>query len=500
MARVGSGFGSDGQWMTSVAVGGGNDKIGGVLDAWTFETDGYRDHSAARRRQLNAKVVAEPVTAPASPCCSTPSTSRRRRTRSALPAPRPMPTRARRVALATQFNTGKTVRQNQGGVQVEQRLSERDNLEFRLYGGTRQLTQYLGFSGIAPSSAGGIVDIDRSYGGGAFSWHHNTTLNGLPLLAAPASMPMACATRATGFVNQNGTQGALRRDETDKAGSLGAFAQFDWTWNPAWRLVGGVRASKVRLRIDDHYITAASPDDSGTATYNNVSPVLGVVWQALDRSTSMPTWAAASETPTLTEVAYGPRRAGTNLGLQPSTSRQGEIGVKWQGQGQRLEAALFDADSHDEISADVQRQRPLRLPERQRRASARAGTGMAQRPTDRASAMAPGWLTPGSDAYFGDAFRNAQGATRGLRQPPARHRPPQPVRREQRTSRWPVSRWCGDARGRARLRRRPQHAIRARLHAIHQPACRLQLPRGAHALVRVRADRTILPTGVTSVR
>lgn len=47
--RASTGFGSDGQWQAGVSLGGGNDKLGGTLDAWTFQTDGYRDHSAARR-------------------------------------------------------------------------------------------------------------------------------------------------------------------------------------------------------------------------------------------------------------------------------------------------------------------------------------------------------------------------------------------------------------------------------------------------------------------
>ncbi len=46
--RASTGFGSDGQWQAGVALGGGNDKLGGTLDAWTYQTDGYRDHSAAR--------------------------------------------------------------------------------------------------------------------------------------------------------------------------------------------------------------------------------------------------------------------------------------------------------------------------------------------------------------------------------------------------------------------------------------------------------------------
>ncbi len=410
MARATSGLGSDGQWMAGVTVGGGNDRIGAVLDAWTFDTDGYRDHSAARRRQLNAKVVAEPVAGTkvtalfnsfSQPLAQDPLGLTRAQ---ADANPR------QAVALASQFNTRKTVDQNQGGVLVEQRLSEKDSLEFRIYGGTRQLTQYLGFSGIAPSSAGGIVDIDRTYGGGALSWHHNTTLAGLPLTWSAGADADAMRDARTGYVNQNGTQGALRRDETDKARSLGAFAQFDWTWHPAWRLVGGVRASQVRLRIDDHFVTAASPDDSGTATYNNVSPVLGVVWQGLDSLNVYANLGRGFETPTLTEVAYGPGGTGTNLGLQPSSSRQGELGVKWQANGQRLEAALFDAGSHNEIvplSNDNGRSVYQNVGGVRRR-GLELGWHGAFGPGQRfGTGLAYTWL----DASFGDAFRNAQGQT-----------------------------------------------------------------------------------------
>ncbi|WP_366942087.1 TonB-dependent receptor family protein [Cupriavidus basilensis] len=410
MARATSGFGSDGQWMAGVTVGGGNDKIGGVLDAWTFETDGYRDHSAARRRQLNAKVVAEPVTGTRVTLLFNAFDQPQAQDPLGLTRAQADGNPRQAVPLAAQFNTGKTVRQNQGGVLVEQRLSEQDNLEFRLYGGTRELTQYLGFSGIAPSSAGGIVDIDRSYGGGAMSWHHNTTVAGLPLLWSAGLDADGMRDARTGYVNQNGTQGALRRDETDKAGSLGAFAQFDWTWNPSWRLVGGVRASQVKLRIDDHYITAASPDDSGTATYNNVSPVLGVVWQAVESLNVYANLGRGFETPTLTEVAYGPGGVGTNLGLQPSTSRQGEIGVKWQGKGQRLEAAVFDAGSHNEIvplSNDNGRSVYQNVNGVHRRGLELGWRGTYGPGERYGTGLAYTWL----DAYFGDAFRNAQGAT-----------------------------------------------------------------------------------------
>lgn len=408
--RASSGFGSDGQWQAGVTVAGGNERLGGSLDAWTYQTDGYRDHSAAKRYQLNAKVVAQPST-------DTRITGQFNYFNQPLAEDPLGLTRAQAdanprqaVAAATQFNTGKEVEQTQAGVVIDHRLSDKDSLNFRLYGGGRQLTQRLGFSGAALNSAGGIVDLDRTYGGGALSWTRKTTANGLPLQWTAGIEANGMRDARHGYVNNNGQQGALRRDETDEASDYGAFAQFNWTVHPAWELVGGVRASMVRLRIDDHFITAASPDDSGTSTYRNVSPVLGVVWHARDTLNVYANLGRGFETPTLTEVAYGPGGVGANLGLQPSTSRQGEIGVKWQSGGQRLEAALFDADSHSEIvplsndngrsvyqNVDGVRRRGLEL-------GWRGAFGAAQRLT---AGLGYTYL----DAYFGESFVNAQGAT-----------------------------------------------------------------------------------------
>ena len=406
--RASTGLGSDGQWQAGVALAGGNDKLGGSLDAWTYQTDGYRDHSAARRYQLNAKIVAQPTTATkitgqfnyfTQPLAEDPLGLTRAQAdanpRQAVPA-------------ATQFNTGKNVEQTQAGVVVEHQLSERDSLNFRLYGGGRQLTQRLGFSGAAPSSAGGIVDLDRTYGGTALAWTHKTTANGLPLQWTAGIEANAMRDGRHGYVNDNGQQGALRRDETDEAADYGAFAQFNWTVHPAWELVGGLRASMVRLRIDDHYVTAASPDDSGTSTYHNVSPVAGVVWHAHDTLNVYANLGRGFETPTLTEVAYGPGGVGANLGLQASTSRQGEIGVKWQAAGQKVEAALFDADSHDEVvpvsnnagrtvyqNVNGVRRRGLEL-------GWRGTFGQAQQ-------WGAGLGYTYLSAYFGEAYLNAQG-------------------------------------------------------------------------------------------
>ena len=55
-----AGAGSDGQRHIAAGIAGGSDTLGGLLDVSRYSTDGFREHSAARREQLNAKVVAKP--------------------------------------------------------------------------------------------------------------------------------------------------------------------------------------------------------------------------------------------------------------------------------------------------------------------------------------------------------------------------------------------------------------------------------------------------------
>jgi iron complex outermembrane receptor protein len=55
------GAGSDDQRQLGVTVGGGTETVAAFLDATRFTTDGYRDHSAAERTQVNAKIVARPA-------------------------------------------------------------------------------------------------------------------------------------------------------------------------------------------------------------------------------------------------------------------------------------------------------------------------------------------------------------------------------------------------------------------------------------------------------
>ncbi len=164
-AQAGVALGSYGQRLVDASLDFGDQRLGGLVDLSHFEIDGWRAHSAARRTHFNGKLVARPdgrtrITALLNlydqPLAQDPLGLNLTQFQS---DPR------QAVAVATTFDTRKSVGQNQLGVVLDHQLNTADSLQLRAYGGTRQLTQYLSFSGAAANSAGGVVDLDRGYHG-----------------------------------------------------------------------------------------------------------------------------------------------------------------------------------------------------------------------------------------------------------------------------------------------------------------------------------------------
>lgn len=352
-ASASVGAGSDGQRQLGFTLAGGGETLGGLLDVSRYETDGYRNHSAAERIQVNAKVLWQ-------------SSSSTKVTGLVNVFDQPLaqdplgltrlqfeqnPRQVTPVALT--FNTRKTIEQKQVGLVVEHKFDRNNTLNARLYDGTREVFQTLSFSGAAINSSGGVVDLDNHYRGAGLSWTHATQAGGMPLSWTVGLEADDLDQTRRGFVNNNGTPGALRRDERDNANNVDIFGQVDWTYAPQLKATAGARVSRVRLSVDDRYVTASSPNDSGSVEYRNTSPVLGLIWYANDNLNLYGNFGRGFETPTLAESAYRSGGTGPNLGLQPSKSRQGEIGMKWRSGGQSADLTVFTARSRGEIVPQV---------------------------------------------------------------------------------------------------------------------------------------------------
>ncbi len=342
--------------------------IGYVLDSSRFETDGYRDHSAATRDQAMAKLTLAPTAS--SRLTLTASALRQDDTQDPLGVtwatyqrdPRAGETDATdtltpKRTIAQRYNTRKSIDHNQGGLSFEQRFGD-DRVRVMAYAGNRQVIQYQAFSRFVqtPSTqSGGVVDFARDFHGADINWLHVTQLAGGKLSTTVGVDYGRSRDDRQGYENFVGTQfgllGRLRRDETDTVSNLDPYAQAEWEGGP-WVLTGGLRHSRMKVAVDDRY--ASNGNDSGSVEYRHTTPVLGALYKISPVLNVYASAARGFEAPTLNELFYSGAGAGFNFALEPATSTHVEGGVKaYIGSNTRINAALFQVKTNDELVVDV---------------------------------------------------------------------------------------------------------------------------------------------------
>jgi len=349
--------GSYGSLAYGLKYGGQSGALNSVVDASRFSTDGYRDHSAAVKDLANAKfstafgedtrlvVVANSVEQPAQDPAGLRWDQVEQNPRQVDPS-------------VLQFNTRKTVSQDQLGTTLEHRISASDSLRFALYGGTRQVEQFLAIplaAQNAVTSSGAVVNLDRDYYGLDLRWKHASRLAGQPFTSTFGSEYDNQKERRRGYINNNGTIGALKRDEDDKVYSAAAYAQVEWKFAADWSVHAGIRRTKVSFDSRDYYIVPGNPDDSGNIAFNNTSPAAGLVYQVSPELNLYGNVGRGFETPTFAELAYrSDGTTGLNFALRPSTSVNAELGAKLlRPSGLRLNLAVFHIETKDEIVVDT---------------------------------------------------------------------------------------------------------------------------------------------------
>ncbi|KAA5921766.1 TonB-dependent receptor [Achromobacter xylosoxidans] len=356
--------GSYGTWRYGVRASGASDSALGLVDynvsASRFTTEGYRDHSAARKNLGNAKlgiqlddasrltIIANSVDLTAQDPLGL--------TRSQFES---NPQAA--TAQAEMFNTRKTVQQTQGGLIYERDIDANNSLRAMLYYGQRRTVQYQAIPVAAqqpPSSAGGVIDLSRDYGGADLRWTSRLTLAGQPLTLIGGLSYDTMTEQRKGYENYTGSvaaptlgvRGNLRRDETNRVYNLDPYMQVSWQASPRWALDAGLRYSTVSFDSDDHYIAPGNPDDSGSARYRKALPVAAIRYMPASDTTLYASYGRGFETPTFNELSYrSDAQSGLNFGLRPALSDNFELGAKKEMAGGLLTAAVFRSDTQDEI-------------------------------------------------------------------------------------------------------------------------------------------------------
>lgn len=377
---MGLAAGPDGLRRGQLKLGGQSGALNYMVNISRFDTDGWRDHSAARREQANAKLrwdlpgratltlvgshldmpgVQDPLGLTAAQLAANPRQA---------------------DAAATAYNTRKDIANSQVGLVYERPVGAagatgEDTLRLMVYGGRRQVRQFqsiprsaqcLGVPNSAPCPAeegnarhpGGIIDFSRDYQGFDVRYTWRTQLAARPFtLTGGASIDQVQEQRQ-GYQNFLGSTlgvvGALRRDEDNRARNSDQYLQADWAVAERWSVGAGLRHSRVRFTSRDHYIVPGNGDDSGAMAFEATTPLASVMWKP---SPALHLYASAGrsfETPTLNEVAYRSNdgtEPGWNQGLKASRAQHLEIGLKSRPLPRAtLDVAVFTIDTDDEIA------------------------------------------------------------------------------------------------------------------------------------------------------
>jgi iron complex outermembrane receptor protein len=333
-----------------------------VASASHFETDGYRQHSAARRDIENLKlglklderskitVIANAVQLPyAQDAMGLSRAELQANPRGVDPS-------------ALQFNTRKSLAQTQGGVIYDLRIDDANALRAMIYGGHRDTEQFQSIpvaSQASPLSPGGVIELGRDYDGADLRWTMQgvaaqqrwSLVGGLAYDKLREHREGFQSYTGTGSSQLLGVQGALRRNEINDVRDIDPYLQAEWHPTDRLTLDAGVRHSSVRFVSHDLYVVGANPDDSGGASYSATLPVLGALYALSSDVHLYATAGRGFETPTLNEIAYRPSGlTGLNFDLEPSRSNNLELGVKTKSESWgELKADIFATRTTNEI-------------------------------------------------------------------------------------------------------------------------------------------------------
>src|SRR5690606_37665585 len=225
-------IGSDGLWRSRLRYGGQHGDLNIAANISRLDTDGYRDHSDTRRDIANLRLgwdiddvssLTLLVNSLDQPETEDPLGLTRAQVRD---------DRRQSPPQAYDFNTRKSVRHNQAGLNYQRRLANDDQLTMMVYGGERDMQQFLGFAGGAPGSGGGVIELDRRFGGGELGWQRETSAFSLPVTLAAGIAYHYQGEERKGFVNSSGSKGMLMRDEFNAVDSQEAYLISTWQLAP----------------------------------------------------------------------------------------------------------------------------------------------------------------------------------------------------------------------------------------------------------------------------
>ena len=130
------------------------------------------------------------------------------------------------------------------------------------------------------------------------------------------------------YANQGGEAGDLQVDQQEDVRAMAVFGQLRLPLGTRLEAMGALRVDRFNFNADDRLVGTDNPDDSGDRAMGDVSPSLGLHLDLGDHGV-FASVAHSFETPTTTELANQPDRAGGfNPGLEPQRGWTVESGIR----------------------------------------------------------------------------------------------------------------------------------------------------------------------------
>lgn len=330
-------LGTDNTQRTGVRFNTGSEQFGWLLDASQFSTDGYRDHSEAKRDNLNSKMVWNLGRTKVSWLINTVDMPEVKDPLG-LTAEQLQQNRKQAGVGAVLRNSRKSIDQSQTGIVIEHDYSASTRLTFSPYYGERNIRQVLG--------SAAVIDLQNAYYGSDIKLRHTTQLLDSPLILSTGVTVGELRQNRRGNASESAPS---NRDEFNTARQLDQYAQAEWLINEQWALLGGLRNSSIDIQSKDQFLS--NGDGSGQRTYDKITSNLGVNFYLSPTQMTYAAYGQGFETPTLLETAYRnvPGAPNFNPDLNAATSQQFELGYKARYGQSKLNASIYRVETQDEI-------------------------------------------------------------------------------------------------------------------------------------------------------
>jgi iron complex outermembrane receptor protein len=357
--------GSYGTHSESVEATGTVKGVQYLLNTQEYHSDGYRENSAADKKQTTAKIkfniregTEVTLLALHSKIDAQDPLAMKRNATTVTNANGTFneysvftdPTKS--ATVAGLVGSSKQTENSQLGISVDHLINENNKIKLSTVFGDRTNAQVISVSGSGPASR--QATIARDFYTNEVTWTNSGKVFTKPYQIT-AGLNYGYVEDKRKDVNGIGTvfAGTVNRDESQKATNFDQFAQGQISITPTIDIHAGTRRTEVKYDIQ----SSLNPTNSGGLKFEKTVPVAGIIWKATPNLNLYANYGKGFETPTLLEMQYRANpltgagtSAGPNLDLKPSVSNNFEIGAKaFVGNNTKVTATLFQTDTTNEI-------------------------------------------------------------------------------------------------------------------------------------------------------